>query len=243
MIKKIGNDTKMGSSHIQISYPGASLGEKDSGIGTIGRIDQANIGAGNTIKMHPHINDEILSYFRSGIVKHTDSEGFSTDITPNKLMLMKAGKIFYHEESVNEHIEGLQIFIRPGEKDLKPEVVFYDLSEIYSKDQWRLIASPTSQTPLQFSSETWIYDLKAVDKTNFNLPELPKSGLTAILYVFQGITEINDEMKLEKGESIVFDGNETVNISVDAGAELVLFLTNEASVFYSGGMYSGNQSN
>jgi len=243
MIKKIGNETKIGNSHIQISYPGASLGKKDSGIGTIGRIDQANIGAGNTIKMHPHINDEILSYFRSGIVKHTDSEGFSVDITPNKLMLMKAGKIFYHEESVNEPIEGLQIFIRPGEKDLKPEVVFYDLSEVFSRDQWRLIASPTSKTPLQFSSETWIYDLKAVDKTNFNLPELPKSGLTAILYVFQGIAEINEEMKLEKGESIVFDGNETVNISVDAGAELVLFLTNEASVFYSGGMYSGNQSN
>ena len=242
MIKKIGNETKMGSSHIQISYPGVILGKKDSGIGTIGRIDQANIGEGNTIKMHPHINDEILSYFRSGIVKHTDSEGFSTDITPNKLMLMKAGEIFYHEESVNEHIEGLQIFIRPGERDLKPEVIFHDLAEVYSQDQWRLIASPTSQTPLQFSSETWIYDFKAVDKTNFNLPELPNSGLTAILYVFQGFAEINEEMKLEKGESIVFDGNETVNINVTKTAELVLFLTNEASTYYSGGMYSGNKS-
>jgi len=243
MIKKISNDTKMGSSHIQISYPGTILGKKDSGIGTIGRIDQANIGAGNTINMHPHINDEILSYFRSGIVKHTDSESFSADITPNKLMLMKAGKIFYHEESVNEHIEGLQIFIRPGEKDLKPEVIFHDLQEVYSKDQWRLIASPTNQTPLQFSSETWIYDFKAVNKTNFNLPEFPKSGLTAILYIFQGIAEINEEIKLEKGESIVFDDNETVNIKMHQSTELVLFLTNEASVYYSGGMYSGNQSN
>jgi hypothetical protein len=243
MVKKISNDNKIGNSHIKICYPGSILGKNDSGIGTIGRIDQANVPAGNTIKMHPHINDEILSYFRSGIVKHTDSEGFSIDITPNKLMLMKAGKIFYHEESVNEHIEGLQIFIRPGEKDLKPEVIFHDLLAVFSKDEWRLIASPTSQTTLQFSSETWIYDFKAVDKTNLNLPELPKSGLTAILYVFQGFAEINEEMKLEKGESIVFDGNESVNISVDAGAELVLFLTNEASVFYSGGMYSGNQSN
>jgi len=243
MIKKISNDTKMGSSHIQISYPGTILGKKDSGIGTIGRIDQANIGAGNTINMHPHINDEILSYFRSGIVKHTDSENFSADITPNKLMLMKAGKIFYHEESVKEHIEGLQIFIRPGEKDLKPEVIFHDLQEVYSKDQWRLIASPTSQTPLQFSSETWIYDFKAVNKTNFNLPEFPKSGLTAILYIFQGIAEINEEIKLEKGESIVFDDNETVNIKMHQSTELVLFLTNESSVYYSGGMYSGNQSN
>jgi len=243
MIKKIGNDTKIGSSHIKINYPGANLGKNDSGIGTIGRIDQANIEAGNTIKMHPHINDEILSYFRSGIVKHTDSEGFSVDITPNKLMLMKAGEIFYHEESVNEQIEGLQIFIRPGEKDLKPEVIFHDLAEVYSQDQWRLIASPTSETPLQFSSETWIYDFKAIEQTNFILPEFTKLGLTAILYVFQGNAEINEEFKLEKGESIVFDDNETINIKTHQSTELVLFMTNEASTYYSGGMYSGNKRN
>ncbi len=243
MIKKIGNDTKMGSSHIQISYPGAIFDKKDSGIGTIGRIDQANIVAGNTIKMHPHINDEILSYFRSGIVKHTDSEGFSADITPNKLMLMKAGEIFYHEESVNEKIEGLQIFIRPGEKDLKPEVVFYELTEVYSKDQWRLIASPTIQTPLQFSSETWIYDLKAETMMDLVLPEFPKAGLTAILYVFQGFASINSEYQLEKGESIVFDDNETININTHQNTELILFLTNESSNYYGGGMYSGNKTN
>ena len=243
MIKKIGSDTKMGSSHIQISYPGSIRGEKDSGIGTIGRIDHANIGAGNTINMHPHINDEILSYFRSGIVKHTDSEGFSADITPNKLMLMKAGEIFYHEESVKEHIEGLQIFIRPGEKDLKPEVIFHDLLKVYSKDLWRLIASPTSQTSLQFSSETWIYDFKANTLVDLVLPKFPKSGLTAILYVFQGFATINQEYKLEKGESIVFDDNETINIKTHQSTELVLFLTNEASNFYREGMYSGNQTN
>ena len=243
MIKKISDDNKIGNSPIKICYPGTIWGQKDSGIGTIGRIDQANIGAGNTIKMHPHINDEILSYFRSGIVKHTDSEGFSVDITPNKLMLMKAGKIFYHEETVNKTIEGLQIFIRPNEKDLKPTVTFLDLPEVYSTDQWRLIASPTSQTPLQFSSETWIYDFKAETLVDFILPEFPKSGLTAILYIFQGFATINQEYQLNKGESIVFDDNEIINIKTHQSTELVLFLTNESSNFYSDGMYSGNQSN
>jgi redox-sensitive bicupin YhaK (pirin superfamily) len=243
MIKKISNASKTGNGPIKISYPGIIWGNKDTGIGTIGRIDQANIPSGNTIKMHPHINDEILSYFRSGIVKHTDSEGFSAELSPNKLMLMKAGEIFYHEESVNEQIEGLQIFIRPSKKDLKPTVVFWDLTEVYSIDQWRLIASPTSQTPLHFSSETWIYDFKAVDKIDFKLPEFPKSGLTAILYVFQGNAEINEKIKLEKGESIVFDDTKIQTIHVSQNTELVLFLTNEASTYYSEGMYSGNKIN
>jgi redox-sensitive bicupin YhaK (pirin superfamily) len=241
MIQKISNDNKTGNDHIKISYPGAVWGKNDTGIGTIGRIDHANINAGAVIKMHPHANDEILSYFRSGIVKHTDSEGLSADIGSNKLMLMKAGKIFYHEESVNEQMEGLQIFIRPVAADISPEVIFWDLTEVYSTDKWRLIASPAKESQLKFSSETWIFDLKANAKTNFNLPEFSKPGLTGILYVFQGFAEINQEYKLNKGESIIFDDNTIINIDVQQGTELVLFLTNESSNFYSGGMYSGNK--
>ena len=243
MIKKISNNQKSGNGPIKICYPGIVWDIKDSGIGAIGRIDQANIGAGNTIKMHPHINDEILSYFRSGVVKHTDSEGFSADITPNKLMLMKAGKIFYHEETVEAQIEGLQIFIRPREKDLKPEVVFWDLPEVYSLNKWRLIASPYNETALEFSSETWIFDLKVEGITSFNLPKFPKKGLTAILYIFQGLAKVNEEYELEKGEMIVFKDEENLNIMADDGSEIVLFLTDESSNFYSDGMYSGNKTN
>jgi len=242
MIIISSSDNKTGKGPIKICYPGIKWGKNDSGVGTIGRIDHANIQAGNIIKMHPHINDEILSYFRSGVVNHRDSEGFSSDITPNKLMLMKAGKLFYHEESVNEQIEGLQIFVRPGKKDLKPEVVFWDLSEVYSLDEWRLLASPTNQTPLQFSSETWILDLKVDEKLNFNLPDLPKSGLTGILYVFQGSAEVNQEFQLDKGENIIFHASSTIHIIARQGTELVLFLTEESSNHYKEGMYSGNKS-
>lgn len=241
MIKKISISQKTGNSHIQICYPGIIWGNNDTGIGTIGRIDQANIPAGNTIKMHPHINDEILSYFRTGLVRHTDSEGFSADIKSDKLMLMKAGKIFYHEESVLGQIEGLQIFIRPGDKDLKPEVIFNDLKDIYSFNDWRLLASPSNKTPLQLSSQTWIFDLKASNKTAFALPEFPKKELTAMLYVFQGSAEINENYQLQKGESIVFKDEENIKLKVENGSELVLFLTDENSKFYNAGMYSGNQ--
>lgn len=77
MIKKIENDKKVGNAHIKILYPGSVIeNSTDSGLGSIGRIDHANIGGNVTIKMHPHINDDILSYFRSGHAVHTDSEGF-----------------------------------------------------------------------------------------------------------------------------------------------------------------------
>lgn len=241
MIKKIENDKKVGNAHIKILYPGNVIeNSTDSGLGSIGRIDHANIGGNVTIKMHPHINDDILSYFRSGHAVHTDSEGFQATVSRNKLMLMKAGKLFYHEETMPEPLEGLQIFIRPKSKDLKPEVVFQDLKETDSVDSWRLLASPTEQTQLHFSSKTWIYDTKLTNGKTIELPDSPKNELTGLLYVFQGNVVLNNDINLLKGESVLFK-NEQIDINSLETSELVLFLTDENAEYYDGGMYSGNK--
>lgn len=241
MLKKIDNSKKLGNSHISILYPGLELSETDTGYFSIGRIDQAHINDGAVIKMHPHVNDDILSYFRSGKVKHTDSEGFTEYITPHRLMLMKAGKLFYHEEAILEEQEGLQIFIRPKEKDSKPEVIFQELEEVHSMDKWRLIASPDAKkTPLQMSSDTWIYDMQITPNKEFLLPEIPKEGAAYLLYTFQGEMTVNNQIPLAKGESL-FIRDETIVFKTDTHAEVVLFVTDTRSSYYDGGMYSGNK--
>lgn len=243
MLKKIDNSSKVGNARISILYPGKALGTNDTGFASIGRIDQANLPAGAFVAMHPHVNDEIVSYFRSGKVKHTDSEGFSEFIEPNRLMLMKAGKSFFHEERILEEngtLEGLQIFIRPKSKDLKPEVIFHELETVQSENEWRLLTSPSNETPLQFSSDTWIYDLKITNDSVFKLPKLSTPDLTNLLYVFQGQVKINAEITLNKGESLLIK-QEDVTITTDQTAELVLFTTDESSEYFDGGMYSGNQ--
>lgn len=243
MIRKIGHKNFSGRGAIQILYPGLALGENDTGIGSIGRIDHAEVRGGGTVPMHPHVNDEILSYFRSGKGLHRDSEGFEEIIGKERMMYMKAGKLFYHEETMignDEVLEGLQIFIRPGEKDLKPEVIFWDLDKLHSENEWRLVASGTPQTLFQFSSETWIYDTKLLNGASISLPTLPKEGLTLLLYVFKGEITINNNFDLIKKEAIVIR-DESVNISTNTGAELVLFATNEKSQIFKDGMYSGNK--
>ncbi|RKE47089.1 pirin family protein [Sphingobacterium detergens] len=241
MLKKIDNSKKSGNQHISILYPGLELTDHDTGYYTIGRIDQAHIHGGALIKMHPHVNDDILSYFRSGKVKHTDSEGFIEYITPTKLMLMKAGKLFYHEEAVLEEQEGLQIFIRPGEKDSKPEVIFQELEEVHSINEWRLIASPEKEkTSLTLSSQTWIYDMQITPGKTFKLPQDVNEDYHCLLYVFQGSITVNGNIGLGKGESL-FIKDENISFETSDRAELVLFVTNTKSPYYDGGMYSGNQ--
>ncbi len=242
MIQKIGNEQKVGNSQIKILYPGMALGNtKDTGLGTIGRIDHANIPGNVTIKMHPHINDDILSYFRTGYAEHIDSEGFRAKVSRKKLMLMKAGKIFHHEEHMPEPLEGLQIFIRPRIKDDVPQVIFRDIDqETDSINKWRLVASPAKETILQFSSQTWIYDTQLSKEQEIALPDFQKEKLTGLLYIFQGNVNINEGIQLSKGESLVFKG-EDISIKAIEKAELVLFLMDENSEYYDGGMYSGNK--
>lgn len=243
MIHKITKNDFLGHGPIRILYPGMNLSGKDSGIGSIGRIDHALVHGKKFIGMHPHVNDEILSYFRTGKVEHRDSEGFSETIGGKRLMLMKAGKLFYHEESIDgsaEPQEGLQIFIRPGTKDLNPEVVFQDLDEFYSADQWRMLASPSAETPFQFSSQTWLYDIKLSAGKDIQLPELAASGLTALLYVYQGELSVNKDMNLVKQDALIIK-DEQLSLTTSRGAELVLFVTDENAPTFKGGMYSGNQ--
>ncbi|WP_406843298.1 pirin family protein [Flavobacterium soyae] len=243
MIQKINSSMFIGHGPIKVLYPGSAVSNTDTGIGSIGRIDHPEINSNTVIKMHPHINDEILSYFRTGEAEHSDSEGFVKIIGRKTLMLMKAGRSFFHEEKImgqQETMEGLQIFIRPQKKDLDPEVVFLELDSLHSENSWRLIGSPNPETKFQFSSQTWIYDMKLLSGSTSEVLEFPKKNLTALLYVFQGSVQVNDIIALNKKECIVFK-DEPVLIKASEDAELVLFFTDEQAEIYKDGMYSGNQ--
>lgn len=243
MLQKISSDNLIGQGPIKMFYPGLVLGKTDTGIASIGRIDHAFFQGENIIRMHPHINDEILTYLRSGNVEHLDSEGFKKNINNTTLMLMKAGRSFYHEEKIidkGEPLEALQIFIRPKKKDLSPEVTFLEIDDAFSNNQWRLIASPSEESTLQFTSDTWIYDIKVSNNKTFELPKLEKENLTCLLYVFNGKLNANNNIELSKKDSLLFK-NENITIQTNEETELVLFVTDEAVEYYDGGMYSGNQ--
>lgn len=135
MITKIDNAIKYGKQHggfgIQILYPGLILPQLNhTGFSTIGRIDHARITPGTLIPMHPHKDDEILTYLRSRKVKHRGSESYTDVISNEKLMMINTGISFFHEEQVLQEagvLQGLQIFIRPEVTGLKLQVGSYQV--------------------------------------------------------------------------------------------------------------------
>jgi redox-sensitive bicupin YhaK (pirin superfamily) len=80
-------------------YPGLIRPDlHDTGLSTLGRIGHTRINPGTLIPMHPHKDDEIITYLRSGQVNHRDSEGNTVIISNQRLMVMNAGAGFYHEQ-------------------------------------------------------------------------------------------------------------------------------------------------
>jgi len=247
MLTKIENTIKYGKQHggfgIQILYPGLIRPElNDTGFSTIGRIDHARITPGTLIPMHPHKDDEILTYLKSGKVKHHDSEGHTDIISNQKLMMMNAGASFYHQEKVLEDggvLEGLQIFIRPETAGLPAQVQFYKLPETYSNNLWRKIAGKGSDYPLQIRSNTWLMDLQLEKDEEIVLPESPSENAAFLFYVFDGKINVNETMILTNGESVLIEMESPTFRAVET-SDIVLLITQTNAAYFEGGMYSGN---
>ena len=231
-----------GGFRIEILWPGTALGRKDSGIGTIGRIDQARVQPGTLVKMHPYRDDEILTYIRTGQVEHKDTVGDVETITSTRLMLMGAGAEFQHEELVDpqgDTLTALQIFLRPETGGLDPQVRFHDFGAPISENAWRRIAGPDDTDPLEVRSSTWIDDGRFDADRTVQLPFEHGSDLTRLLYVFEGSVTIGGHA-FGTGEAALLSPDVAL-IEVHERSDLVLLTTDEHAPLFDGGMFSGNK--
>ncbi|MBW7974155.1 pirin family protein [Bradyrhizobium sp. BR 10289] len=224
---------------LEIIHPGLTLGTDDSGIGAIGRIDRARIHPGHTIAMHPHRDDEILTYVRVGSMLHKDTVGNREEIRPARLMMMNAGHTFQHEETIlgTEPQEALQIFLRPHAPSLEPKVQFRAFSEATSRDVWRLLAAPEG-APFEVRAQAWVHDIRVAAGKTVSLPLIPTPGAVRLLYVFSGEIGVG-AWRLQTGEG-AFLAEDEVEVAATTESDLVLFSTDAGAPVFKGGMFSGN---
>ncbi|GAB4020992.1 hypothetical protein GCM10028808_64400 [Spirosoma migulaei] len=188
---------------VYVLYPGTVMGTYDTGLLTIGRIDHASFRPPGIVPMHPHQDDEILSYMRAGQQIHKDSTGQIEHLTDSYLMLMNAGSGISHEEIAEKDVEMLQIFMRPAENGLPPQVQFHQFADVYSVNQWRLLAGNDAKAPLQLRVDTAIFDARLNKDHLLTIPPTDEN-VVHLLYCFNGSIEVGDH-RLEKGDSLIFE--------------------------------------
>ncbi|GAB3641351.1 pirin family protein [Spirosoma arcticum] len=229
-----------GAFQIRRIHPGLRLNlPDDAGLGPLGLVDHATVQGGVVVPMHEHRNDEILSYIRQGSVMHEDTTGRRELLTSTHLMMMSSGQGTSHKESVqlaNAPLEMLQIFVRPRQADLAPQVAFHRFETADSPNAWRLIGGPEEANPLTIRSAVWLYDAQLTQHT-LPLPVLP--GHTAFLYVFSGRVAIEGVASdLQKGDSAII-ADEQVSIQAPQQAQVVVFLVDRRAEYSRAGSLSG----
>ena len=72
-----------------------------------------------------------------------------------------------------------------------------------------------SITPLQFTSETEIFDIQIDNQETYQLPASSIEDAVSILYAFQGEVMVNEDIILSKGESRIIDNEEITLFTSD----------------------------
>ena len=202
--------------------PGDILGNQtaDTAFGPLAIIDHAVMKKGLTIKMHEHVNDEILSYISSGVMHHKDSAGFEAPIARGKLMMMNAGASFWHEEKVKEdEVDMLQIFVRPNETNLSPKIQFHN-KPVDNRGWYVMVGPEGSDAPLYVRQNVYILDAHPKVGDALEIPTY--EGLKPFLYVMNGEIMIQN-LTIGKQEAVTDLVNPLPPLIVNESATIVLF--------------------
>ncbi|AXF55329.1 pirin family protein [Salicibibacter kimchii] len=205
--------------------------------GPLSNIDHATMKKGLTIKMHEHIDDEILSYVWQGTSYHKDSAGFEAPIAPGKLMMMNAGYSFWHEEKVKNEsaVEMLQIFVRPREENLDPDIQFHDKPVRHR--EWYLMAGPEgSDAPLALRQHVYILDAHPAKGDRLDVPVY--EGLKPFLYVMNGEIAVED-LKIKRQEAVTDLETPLSSLTANADSTVVLFFVDVDAPMSMAGTISG----
>lgn len=220
--------------------PGLIAGQPmpDPVVGPLSVVDHATLDVGTVVAMHEHVNDEIFSYLWRGVMLHEDSTGQRVELTPRRLMMMNAGKRFFHEESTPTiPVEMLQIFIRPEATDLAPQVQFYERPASFTDGQWHLLGGPAgSNAPLLIRNQVFVYDAHPQAGVELAIPTV--TGFQQWVYVMDGAITVGDHM-LTKGDAISDPSAALPTLHAKSAATVVAFLTNPAAPASLAGSHSG----
>lgn len=218
--------------------PGRIFGgtAEDFAFGPLSVIDHAVMKKGLTIKMHEHVNDEIFSYVWQGTMYHRDSAGIEKAVSPGQLMMMNAGKSFWHEEKVGlDQVEMLQIFVRPRETDLAPMIQFHEKTS-FGSDWYLMVGPENSDAPLKVRQNVFIFDAHPKKGDSLDIPVY--EGLQQFLYVMDGEINVNGTT-VGKYEAITDLDNILPKVTAEEDTTVVLFLVDMNAVMSMAGTISG----
>ncbi|MBP1806906.1 pirin family protein [Rubellimicrobium aerolatum] len=233
MFRKLGRSPAVidqGQFVVRVAMPGLALPEGDDhGHGPLAAVAESFMAPGTLIGMHPHVQDEIISWVPEGVMRHDDRTHGRLVTDAGHLLVMNAGREFWHEERTlpsDPPLRMLQIFVRPHEVDLEPMLQHGPLPDP-TPNAWRLLVGPEgTDSPFVVRNDVYLHDLRLDAGQSVALPSRP--GWSTYAYVYSGAVEAEGE-RLGEAESALVTAPVDVTIRAVEPSVLVAFVLNPAA--------------
>lgn len=172
---------------------------------------------------HPHKNMEVISIPLKGYLRHGDSVQNTKTITPGDIQVMSTGSGIYHSEfndSDEEGLEFLQIWVFPRIENTKPEYNNFDIRPLLKQNELSLIISPDGKTPASIKQDAWFSmgDFDAEKTIEYTIHQ-KENG--AYLFVIEGEISVADE-RLSKRDGIGIWDTPSFTIRATKGTKLLV---------------------
>ena len=186
-------------------------------------INEDRVAPATGFGKHPHRDMEILTYVLEGAVKHEDSTGASETLVPGELQHMSAGTGVRHSEmnpSGTETLHLLQIWLVPNQLGIPPKYEQKRFSVQDEPNQLHLLAS-TDARDGSFKIYSDAELLAAKLDAGGSVSHTFKLG-NGWLQVARGTVSVAGGT-LQAGDGLALEGESSIAIASNAGAEFLLF--------------------
>lgn len=217
---------------INLNFPGRMVpGHDDHGYGPLAVVAESLLEPGTYIPMHEHRNEEIVSWVPDGVMRHDDRTVGELVTDSDHLMVMNAGRSFWHEERTLEDdppLRMLQIFVRPHSLGLEPKVQHGAIDEPVPNEWRRLFGPEGSDAPFFVRNEVDLFDVRLDGGASVDLPSI--EGRDTYFYVFTGRVEVDGAEFGEAETGLLVDASGTAVTAAEESLFVAFLIDPDATI-------------
>ncbi len=194
------------------------------GFGPLRVINEDRVKPARGFDTHGHRDMEIITYLLEGALLHKDSMGNGSIIKPGDVQRMTAGTGVTHSEyneSSDEDVHLLQIWIEPAEAGLEPGYQQIAFTPQEKRNQLRLVGSQDGRNgSLVIHQDVDFY--ATILEAGHRISHSPRADRRLWVQVARGEIELAGR-RLVAGDGMAIEQPATLTISAISEAEVLLF--------------------
>lgn len=194
------------------------------GFGCVEAFNEVRLPPGATIPSYPRHDAEIITFVRDGMLAHEDSVGRSGVLRTGEFQRMTAGRGVRHTEtnaSQSDWAHVFQIWVRPSEADLRPELEQKRFSTAERRNELCIIASPDGRRgSLRIHQDVLMFS--AILEPGYHLVHALMAPRGAWLQVLEGEVCLGGDIVLAAGDGVGLTAELAVSLTAREQSELLL---------------------